>query len=190
MVNLFVYLETGLRNHIHLFRGMILKIYLILHGCKVGKKLRCRGWPYFRLIPNHNITLGDHVTIGKHITLEPHPDGTIFLDDYVILSEYVLISAQCSVTFGKWSGAGEFTSIRDADHGSAIGINIRKQKNIAESVKIGHDVQISRGCTILRGAIIEDGAVIGADSSVWKGIKIEKNGIYVGSPAKLVWERT
>jgi acetyltransferase-like isoleucine patch superfamily enzyme len=190
MLKLFVYIETWLRQKKYLVRGQVLKFYLTLHGCKVGKKLKCRGWPFFRTIPCRNIFIGDYVTIGKYVTLETHSGGIIELDDYVLLSENVLISSHSSVSFGKWSGAGEFSSIRDADHGSAAGINIRNQKNLAEPIKIGNDVQISRGCTILKGSIIEDGAIIGANTTVWKGIKIEKNGIYFGNPAKLISERT
>jgi acetyltransferase-like isoleucine patch superfamily enzyme len=186
MLKLLVYIEAGLRNKVISLRGLILKIYLVLHACKVGKNLNCRGWPYFRSIPYKNLKFGDNVTIGKHVTFDIARSGNIFLDDYVLLSENVLISSQSSVTFGKWSGAGEFTSIRDADHGSAAGINIRKQKNVVEPIRIGNDVQISRGCTILRGSIIEDGAVIGANTTVWEGVKIEKNGIYFGTPARLI----
>lgn len=189
MLKLFVDTETRIRQRYYLSRGWLVKIYLILHGCKVGKKLKCRGWPYFRTIPYKNIFIGDYVTIGKNVTLEIFGVGKIILDDYVLLSESVLISSHTSVTLGKWSGAGEFTSVRDADHGSAADINIRKQRNISIPVKIGNDVQISRGCTILKGSIIEDGAIIGANTTVWKGIKIDKNGIYFGTPAKLISDR-
>lgn len=189
MLNLFVYLEAGIRNRFYLFRGLLLKAYLKLHGCKVGKKLKCLGWPYFRTIPNKNIFFGDYVTIGKYVTFETQKGGTIFLDDYVLLAGNVFISAQSSVSFGKWSGAGEFSSIRDADHGSAAGIYIRQQINPSEPIIIGNDVQISRGCTILKGSRLEDGAIIGANTTVWQGIKIEKNGIYFGNPAELISDR-
>lgn len=186
MLKLIVYTETWMRQQLYLVRGFVVKLYLRLHGCKSGKKLKCRGWPYFRTIPYRNISIGDFVTIGKNVTLETHKGGKIILNDYVLLSESVLISSHTSVSFGMWSGAGEFSSIRDADHGSVAGINIRNQSNVAEPIVIGNDVQISRGCTILRGSVIEDGAVIGANTTVWKGVKIEKNGIYFGSPARLI----
>lgn len=189
MLKQLVFGETWLRQKGYLLRGLFVKMYLVMHGCRVGRKLKCRGWPYFRTIPYRSIFIGDFVTIGKNVTLETHKEGRIFLDDYVLLSESVLISSHTSVTFGKWSGAGEFSSIRDADHGSAAGIKIRNQKNNSEPIKIGDDVQISRGCTILRGSVLEDGAIIGANTTVWKGIKIEKNGIYYGNPARLITDR-
>jgi acetyltransferase-like isoleucine patch superfamily enzyme len=189
MLKLLVYIETLIRQRWYLLTGGLVKFYLLVHGCKVGKKLKCRGLPYFRTIPYRNIFIGNYVTLGKYVTLETHKGGRIILDDYVLLSENVLISSHSSVSFGKWSGAGEYSSIRDADHGSAAGILIRKQSSIAEPIKIGDDVQISRGCTILKGSIVEDGAVIGANSIVWKGVKIEKNGIYFGVPARLITDR-
>lgn len=65
--------------------------------------------------------------------------------------------------------------------------------NDAKDINIGHHVWIGSGALILKGASINDGCIVGARSVV-TGFCKEKNGIYVGVPARLVknsvkWER-
>jgi acetyltransferase-like isoleucine patch superfamily enzyme len=188
-MNYISYPETVFRNRITVFRGFLLRFYLILHGCKVGRKLRCHGWPYFRVIPAKNIFIGEKVTIGKRITIEVCGKGKIILDDQCKLTQDVLISAYQYVRIGKNSGVAEYSSIRDADHGAVAGKLIWNQALISEPINIGEDVQISRGCSLFRGVNIENGVIIGANCILTRNFKSIPNGIYFGNPPKLIGKR-
>jgi acetyltransferase-like isoleucine patch superfamily enzyme len=178
------------RNRFILVRGWLLKMYLLLHGCKVGKKLRCSAWPFFRAVPYNNIRIGNHVTIGKSITLQVQKNGKLFLDDYSKLTENVIIAVNSSVRIGKHTGIAEFCSIRDSDHEISKNTKIWDQPVISEDIIIGNDVQISLGCSIFRGAKIDNGVIIGANSMVFRNSKTIPYGIYMGNPLKLIGKRT
>jgi acetyltransferase-like isoleucine patch superfamily enzyme len=190
MISWFIYrIHVIYRNRVILFRGWLLKMYLLLHGCKVGKKLRCSAWPYFRAIPFRNISIGDHVTIGKNSTLQVQKSGELYLDDYSKLTQDVIISVSSSVRIGKYSGIAEFCSIRDSDHGTSKNARMWDQPVISEEIIIGNDVQISLGCSIFRGTKIEDGVIIGANSMVFRNTRTIPYGIYMGNPLKLIGKR-
>ena len=63
---------------------------------------------------------------------------------------------------------------------------LEKQKNDLSGrvTKIGHDVWIGNGVTVFNGVTIGSGSVIGAGAIVTKDV--ERYGVYVGSPAKLI----
>lgn len=104
----------------------------------------------------------------------------------VILSYGVLVSCMDSITIGNFVQVGEYTSIRDTTHNYEIerSTTIMGTKDVSLPIIIGNDVWIGRGCLISEGTIIEDGVIVGANSYV-KG-HLKKDGIYVGSPAKLI----
>lgn len=78
--------------------------------------------------------------------------------------------------------------IIDADHGIRKDTLIREQENTVQSIFIGRDCWVAANVTVLKGALILDGAIVGAKSLV-KG-KIEKNGVAVGIPAKIIKYRS
>jgi len=189
MTNLIYRFLSFVRNRQIEVRGFILTIYLRILGCKVGKGLRCTGWPYFKVIPMGNIEIGDYVTIGCHVTLEVQRSGRLLLDNYSKLTQHIIISVCSSVIIGKHSGIAEFCSIRDSDHGSQKGELLWQQPIVSDAVVIGDDVQISRGCSIFRGVTVESGVIIGANCMLTHNFKSVENGIYLGSPARLINKR-
>ena len=189
MRNLLIRLEAGFRNRWFYCKGYLLKFYLFLHGCKVGKRLKCKQWPIFRVIPNRNISIGDHVTLGYGITLEPIPGGRIILCDYVHLTQNVLISAREEVNLGKYVSIAENVSIRDSDHGIAKGIIPHFQKSISQPIVLKDGSGVGRGSAIFRGFVLEEGAIIGAHCILMRNTKTIPNGIYFGSPPRLIAKR-
>jgi len=177
-----IFLETGVRNVWHRGKGLLLKAYLRLHGCRVGRRLKCKSWPIFRNYPFKNITFGDFVTIGYGITLDLSGEGKLLLGDRVNLTQNILISASAEVRIGSWTLVAENVSIRDSDHQTLRKEPIATQKIVSKPIRIGDDVWIGAGCFILKGAVIKDGAVIGANSVVTERSLIDENGIYAGSP--------
>ncbi len=185
MYFLFIYLRSiKIRT-----QSFLLKLFLLLLGCKVGKGFRCLGWPNFRIYPHKNIYIGNNVSIGKNITLQVQKNGKLVFEDNSKLTQDVIISVNKYVKIGKDSGVAEFCSIRDADHGYKKNQKMWDQLLISEEIVIGNDVQISRGCSVFRGAKIEDGVIIGANSMVFRNSKTIPYGIYMGNPLKLIGKR-
>lgn len=189
MIELITYFETLRRNGTSRLKGSMLKLYLLMHGCKVGKGLKCATFPYFKGFPNKNIFIGDHVDLGRNNTIELSGNGMIVFEDYVLLHQNILISCNQRIVFKKWSGVAENVSIRDGNHSFAAESYFRIQDTVSETIEIGEGSGIGAGTVVLMGSVIGKGAFIGANSVVTKKNIIEDNGIYAGSPLKLISKR-
>lgn len=186
MLKLYVYLESVCRNRSSRFKGMLLKLYLVMHGCKVGKGLKCAQFPYFKGFPYKNIIIGNYVDLGRRNTIELARSGKLVFEDYTLLHQNILISCNSQITFGKWSAVAENVSIRDGNHRFSKGEYYRKQECVAEPIVIGEDAGIAAGCVVLMGARVARGAFIGSNSVITRKDKIEENGIYAGNPLRLI----
>lgn len=181
--------EHRLRKALWMLRGWMLRSYLRLHGCRVGTKLKCKQWPTFRQVPRGNISFGQAVTIGYRVTLDVGSGAMLDVGDNVNLTQDLLISCAGRVSIGRYSGIGEFSSIRDSEHGYAKNEIIHAQTANVQSVHIGADVQISMGCTILPGSRIEDGVIVGTRTVVTNRLTTKEYGVYLGMPAKFIGMR-
>ena len=92
MIALIIYIEAVFRNVSSRWKGRLLKLYLITHGCQVGKGLKCATFPYFKGFPNKNIIIGDYVDLGKNNTIELSKEGKLILEDYVLFHQNILLS--------------------------------------------------------------------------------------------------
>lgn len=182
-------LEIALMNALARAKGALLTVYLRLHGCVVGKNLKCKQWPIFRVPPQGNMSLGDNIVVGYGITFILENTGTVTIGHRVILTHNVLISAAESITIGDSTMVGENVSVRDADHGTKADIEIYKQKQASTPVLIGRDVWLGAGTVVLKGAHIRDGVVIGANSVVTSSTTTDSYCIYTGSPIKFLRKR-
>lgn len=189
MITLITYLEAVWRNKTSRIKGAFLKLYLVMHGCKVGKGLKCATWPYFKGFPNKNIIIGNYVDLGRNNTIELSGKAQLVIKDYVLFHQNILISCNSTITFGKWSAVAENVSIRDGNHKFTKNEYYRKQDSVCEPIEIGEDSGIAAGCVVLMGATIAKGAFIGANSIVTKKTIIEEYGIYAGNPLKLISKR-
>ena len=190
MLNFLVFLEAAFRNNLSRFKGALLKIYLLFHGCKVGKGLKCAGFPYFKGFPNHNIVIGNHVDLGRNNTFELSKKGKIIMEDYVLLHQNILISCSSQIIFRKWSGVAENVSIRDSNHMFVKNEYFRKQEIISEPIEIGEGAGIGAGSVVLMGSKIGTGVFIGSNSLVTRKSEMEDYGIYAGNPLRLIGRRT
>ena len=189
MIRLFTYIEAVWLNRRSRLKGILLKCYLLIHGCKVGKGLKCASWPYFKGFPNKNITIGNYVDLGRNNTFELSKNGKIIFEDYVLLHQNILISCNNQITFGKFSAVAENVSIRDGNHKFARNEYYRLQDSVSEAITIGEDSGIAAGCVVLMGAKISKGAFIGSNSVITRKSIIEEYGIYAGNPLKLIATR-
>jgi acetyltransferase-like isoleucine patch superfamily enzyme len=189
MIKLLTYIEAVIHNRKSRLKGILLKWYLLLHGCKVGKGLKCASFPYFKGFPNRNIIIGNNVDLGRNNTFELSKNGKIILEDYVLLHQNILISCNNQIKIGKFSALAENVSIRDGNHQFSKNQYYRLQDSVSEPIEIGEDAGIAAGCVVLMGAKISKGAFIGSNSVITRKTIIEEYGIYAGNPLKLIATR-
>ena len=178
--------QYAYRNTKFRFKGWLFKQYLQMHGCKVGKGLKCMNFPRFRLLPNKNIFIGDYVTFGWDCTLEIAPEGKLIIEDYVLFADRIQLTSLAEIKIGKWSAIAENASIRDCFHDVKKDELFRLQPSSSSPIEFGEDTGVGAGTVILMGSKIQKGAWIGSNSVVTRSCKIEPYGIYAGAPAKFV----
>ena len=189
MISLLTYFEAVWLNKTSRLKGILLKWYLLVHGCKVGKGLKCAKFPYFKGFPNRNIIIGNYVDLGRNNTFELSKHGKIIFDDYVLLHQNILISCNNQIKIGKFSAVAENVSIRDGNHQFSKNQYYRLQDSVSEPIEIGEDAGIAAGCVVLMGAKISKGSFIGSNSVITRKSIIEEYGIYAGNPLKLIATR-
>jgi acetyltransferase-like isoleucine patch superfamily enzyme len=128
------------------------------------------------------IRFGKNLFLYRELYLETQEEGTISLGDDVVISRGVHIAAFSSISVGKGSMIGEYSSIRDANHRFGDGRAVRYSGHEAIPILIGRNVWIGRSVTVLAGVTIGDGAVIGANAVVTRDVPART--IAVGIPAR------
>jgi len=190
MINLIIYIETACRNLKYRCKGVWFKFYLLMHGCKVGKGLKCIGFPKFRAIPKKNIAIGNHVTLGRNIIFEIGHEGKLIIENHVLLADNILLSTISEIKIKNWAAIAENVSIRGSFHEMKKDQPYRLQGNVSEPIVLGEDTGVGAGCVVLMGVILPKGAFVGSNSTVTKKDELEEYGIYGGTPLKLLKKRT
>ena len=181
------YIEERIQQINYRIKGILLSLFLRMNGNKVGKRLRCKQFPFLRCIPKGTLFIGNNVTMGIRITLEAR--GKIILHDYVSLTQDVFISSNKSVELEDYVACGEYVTIRDTDH------QMRKNKLICEQGSVSSPILLKKGCdinhgvTIFRGVTVEEGAVIGINTILMRNFVSVPYGIYMGNPVKMISKR-
>ena len=181
-----VYIEQACRNLRCRCKGQLFKMYLLLHGCSVGKGLKCVGIPRLRAIPYKNIVIGNNVTFGRDITLEIVNEGKLILGNNVLLADNILLSTFSEIIIGNWAGIAENVSIRGSFHKMRKDQIYRLQGNVSEPIFLDEDTGIGAGSVVLMGVHVPKGVFIGANSTISKNNEFESYGIYGGNPLKLL----
>lgn len=141
-----------------------------------------------RVAGTGKLRLGEYCRLGRDVQFETRGAGEIALGQRVRINAGSVVVANCRVSIGDDTLIGEYVSIRDANHGISIEMQIRDQEQIVGEIRIGRDVWIGRGCCVLKGVMIGDGAVVGANSVVTHDVL--ENSIFAGVPAKQIGVRT
>jgi len=190
MIEFIVYIEQVFRNFKLRCKGRFLKIYLVLHGCKVGKGLKCVGFPKMWIIPKRNIVIGNNVTLGKNVIFEIGHEGKLILGNNILLAHNILFSTITEIRLEDWSGIAENVSVRGSFHQLKRGGPYQLQESVSAPIILEEDTGIGAGCVVLMGVTIPKGVFIGSNSTVVKNVELIPYGIYGGNPAKLLKMRT
>lgn len=157
------YLVFALPRHKLLFNP-IKRLYLLLHGSKVGKYVTF--YPGIKISPGTNIQLGDHVDLAWD----------------------VLITTRGGVSIGDRTLVGYGTKILSSNHiVPAVPGRIFESGHEAKPIHIDKDVWIGANCIILAGVTIGEGAIVAAGSVVTKDI--QPYIVVGGVPAKVIKQR-
>ena len=130
------------------------------------------------------ISVGEDCLLYPDLHLETHGAATVAIGGGVVLSRGVHLVAMAGITVGRGTMIGEYSSVRDANHGRESGISLRDAGHHARAITIGNEVWIGRGVTVLAGVTIGDGATVGANAVVTRDVAAGTT--VVGVPAKPV----
>jgi len=160
-------------------------------GIYLGKKtvihpyatLRCSTMAKLDKL-SHSIKIGDNTILQPYSYL--HTDGgNILIGNNCTVNAFAVLYGQGGLRIGDNVRIATQVAIVPSNHiFDSLGVPIYQQGSEMKGVVIGDDVWIGAGAKILDGVHIADGCVIGAGSVVVAST--EKNGIYVGVPAKLM----
>lgn len=141
-----------------------------------------------RLVNPNRVFLGDAVVIERDCVIGARLGGTLRLGELVHLAQGCVVACgEGELTIGPFTIVGEYSSIRNTNHGMARDRPIRFQEQSCAPISIGRDVWIGRGCAILAGVTIGDGAVVGANSVVTGDV--DPYTVVAGNPARFIRAR-
>jgi len=165
-----------------------MRMIILVLGGKCGAGLLVDRGFNFIYPPHVGIQIGRNVSFGPFTTLDCPEGGKVIIRDRVSFTRGVILAAAKYMEVGEDVLIGEYTSLRDSDHG--IDNNdeiISKQKFNSAPVIVERNVWIGRGVAVLKGVRIGSGAVIGANAVV--KTNIPPNAIAVGVPTRIIRTR-
>lgn len=168
-------------------RGWVLAQRIRLAGGACGPGLRVERNVRWRQPMHRGIQLGRDVYLGVGTTIDCPRGGEFIVGNQVTLTQGCFVSAVERVRIGDDVLIGEYCSLRDGNHGTAVGTLIRSQPMVAEPIEVGNDCWIGRGVVLLAGSHVAPGSVIGANA-VFSG-SLPPGSIAVGIPARKIKDR-
>jgi putative colanic acid biosynthesis acetyltransferase WcaF len=135
------------------------RLLLVLFGARIDNTAR--------IYPSTKVWLPSNLTMNRHSCLGPNVDcyamGPIHIGAYAIVSQNAVL---CAGTHN---------------------IDIPSFQLVAKPIMIGDGSWIASEAFVGPGVVLADGSVIGARCVVFRNT--EKNGVYIGNPAKLIRHR-
>ena len=134
-----------------------------------------------------NVHIGPGSRVGRNVFFETYGTAAINIGREVTINDGVILVAYAGIEIGDGVMIGEYSSVRDADHGMVRDIPVRAQGHVSSPVRIEANAWIGRGVAVLKGVTIGAGAVVGANSVVTRDVA--GNTIAAGAPARQIGER-
>lgn len=175
------------------FHPLSLRLMRFAYECHARAHLRGQVAPGVQFVGpiivegRGRVNIGPGTRIGRRVFFETYDDAVIDIGAHVTINDGCVIVAYAGVIIGSHTMIGEYTSIRDANHGTKCGVFVHDQPHEATAIRVGEGAWIGRGVLVGRGAQIGAGAVIGANSVVTRAVP--ENAIAVGAPARVVRTR-
>jgi len=184
----------------HLVCSPVVRIFLRLHRCDVGKKLQCDGFAFIRMQRPGAITIGHNVSINtrprsnlagimQRTIIQCIESGSIVLDNNSGISGVVL-SARERITVGKHTNIGVNTRIYDHDFHS-LDCSHRTDRRTDQAhtksapIHIGDDALVGANVIILKGVTIGPRSIVAAGSVVTRG-DYPADSLIGGNPATVI----
>jgi acetyltransferase-like isoleucine patch superfamily enzyme len=166
------------------------RFYLRCRGAKVGKNVKCNGYPFVKVCKGGSLVIEDDVQINSARWANAHivagsmnlfvaAGATLRLGRGVGVSGTRIV-AMHSIEIGSDTLIGAGCLICDSDmHEIPLG---NPKGTSTGRITIGKRVFVAANCTLLKGVAIGDGAVIGANSCISKSVS--SHALTAGNPAK------
>lgn len=164
---------------------IISSIFQLLNpSLTIGRGTTLRHGIDIRATDDGRIHIGQESSIESNVVLVAKR-GSIILGDSVFIGRGTTVVANTSISVGSDCLIGEFTTIRDQNHGiSNTDIPFRQQPMSSKPIVIGNNVWIGAKSTIVAGVVIGDNCVIAANAVVTKNIA--SNSVVGGVPATII----
>lgn len=136
-------------------------------------------------VRNKNVRLGKNVTLYPGVMFQG--EGDIYIGDNTFLGNNTIVYSEKGyrVSIGKDCMVAAMCHIINTDHDiSNVQKNMNKQGTVSDDIIIENNVWLASTVTVLKGVHIKEGSVIAAKAVVNRDT--ERNGVYIGIPAKLL----
>lgn len=184
-------LRDGVRALLHAFHTCVCRIWLPLHGVRLGKHVSFNGHIHVERFKHSVIEIGDRCTFNSHPLFNMRGIGPCVMQtstDHarIIIGKHcgfsgVSIVANKEVIIGNHVTVGANVKIGDRDDHPEL------FDTQDEPVHIEDDVFIGMNTIVLKGVTIGKGSIIGAGSVVTKSIPASV--IAAGVPCKVIRQK-
>ncbi|APZ95925.1 acyltransferase [Fuerstiella marisgermanici] len=139
-------------------------------------------------------TDGGAINIGANVNIKDNclliaRSGTLNVGDECFIGWGTVICANDSISIGRDCLIAEYVTIRDQNHGSALGeMPFRLQPMVSKQITIESNVWIGAKATVLAGRTIGQNSIVGANSVVTKNVEVGST--VAGVPARALLRKT
>jgi acetyltransferase-like isoleucine patch superfamily enzyme len=144
---------------------------------------------------NNSLIIGNQCHINNTIFRIEDDNGVLNIGNKTSIegANFIIAENNKKIIVGEDCMFSSGIQIEASDSHSIYDMNNNERINFGKDIIIGNHVWLGRFVTILKGVHINDNCIIGTKSLVTKST--DKNGIYVGIPAKKIkdnvnWNRS
>lgn len=147
------------------------------------------------IIGAKNIRIGNHVRIDDYVVISA-ASGSLELGSYIHIAAGAYLGCAGGITMADFTGISHGTKVYSASDdysGGALTNPTVPRKYLKVDVApvvLGKHAIIGAGCVVLPGATLGEGVAVGALSLIVRGFQAAPWGVYFGSPARRIANRS